>query len=458
MTERPKSSGIGGSPSEASKGLGDLRTLESAAVFLKLMRASGGVTNRVFGQLPGGASAGQFVVLEALHTLGPMRQSDLAYKILKTTGNVTQMVDRLEQDGLVMRTRSDTDRRVVVVGITDKGRRKVERLMPYFMRAVAKEFEVLTDDELSKLGDLCRKLGLGRFVSFLTSTHPLTQVIPFWASRVQNITHGLVSVSWKGGPEEIRPTEQVDAVIRGDVDGAFVATSWYGALAPELQAMNLSQFTPWEERENGLFDWIARRHEAMGVVYLGRWMTNLPFYVWAGWGITHPRELAGVRVRVRAGHSDRFLECLGATPVDVDPNDVAHAVESGEVDACVAPVVGVREQGWAKRMRYVIDHGFYAPQNATILMNVRAWSRLTLRQQEAVHQATGDFEREVAAHFRRREAAERRELEQQGVTFVRFDPEVAAEFSDMADEAIWTLLDEQTPDLVPEIRRLVTRR
>ena len=100
---------IEGGPSGA-----DQRALESAAVFLKLMRASGVVTNRVFGQLPGAGSGGQFIVLEALHTLGPMRQSDLAYKILKTTGNVTQLVDRLEREGLVKRTRSEKDRRVVV--------------------------------------------------------------------------------------------------------------------------------------------------------------------------------------------------------------------------------------------------------------------------------------------------------------------------------------------------------
>ncbi len=218
----------------------DKRELEATAVFLKLMRASSVVTNRVFSQIPGARSGGQFVVLEALHTLGPMRQSDLAYKILRTTGNVTQLVDRLERDGLVERRRSDTDRRVVVVSITDKGRRRIERTLPDFLRVVNKEFEVLEDEELIMLGDLCRKLGLGRFVSFLASSNPLTRVIPMWASRVYDATGGLVSVSWKGARRD-----QIDQTSGGgDTWGrgrAFVATSWYSSVAPELQALNLSQ-------------------------------------------------------------------------------------------------------------------------------------------------------------------------------------------------------------------------
>ncbi len=441
---------------EGSAGL-DKRELEAAAVFLKLMRASSVVTNRVFSQIPVAGSGGQFVVLEALHTLGPMRQSDLAYKILRTTGNVTQLVDRLERDGLVERRRSDTDRRVVVVSITDKGRRRIERTLPDFLRVVNKEFEVLEDEELIMLGDLCRKLGLGRFVSFLASSNPLTRVIPMWASRVYDATGGLVSVSWKGGPEEIRSTKQVAAVIRGDVDGAFVATSWYSSVAPELQALNLSQYSPWEERENGFFDWIARRHEMVGVVYLGRWMTSLPFFLWVNWEIAHPEELKGVRIRVRTGHSDRFAAALDAVPINIDPSDISQAVANGEVNACFSTLVGVHGQGWAKHMPYVIDHGFYAAQNATILMSQRAWKMLTGGQQQAIMEATAHFEREVHSHFLRLQTEERRELERNGVEFLRFDAGTAAEFVDMAHEAVWSALEEEVPDLVSEIRRLAIR-
>ena len=46
----------------------------------------------------------QFGVLEALYHLGPLRQTDLASKLLCSAGNLTTVVDNLERDGLVERS------------------------------------------------------------------------------------------------------------------------------------------------------------------------------------------------------------------------------------------------------------------------------------------------------------------------------------------------------------------
>ena len=45
----------------------------------------------------------QFGVLEALHHLGPLSQRQLADKILRSSGNLTMVIDNLESDGLVGR-------------------------------------------------------------------------------------------------------------------------------------------------------------------------------------------------------------------------------------------------------------------------------------------------------------------------------------------------------------------
>ena len=48
--------------------------------------------------------------------------------LLVSNGNTTAVVDRLEHDGLVTRTPSAADRRVVHVALTDAGRRHFEQL------------------------------------------------------------------------------------------------------------------------------------------------------------------------------------------------------------------------------------------------------------------------------------------------------------------------------------------
>src|SRR5512146_3234858 len=57
-------------------------------------------------------TASQFGVLEALLHLGPMSQSEIGGKLLKSGGNITLVIDNLEKCGLVLRKTGLKDRRV----------------------------------------------------------------------------------------------------------------------------------------------------------------------------------------------------------------------------------------------------------------------------------------------------------------------------------------------------------
>ena len=106
-----------------------------------------------------GLTLPQFGVLEALHHLGPLALGELAEKLLVTGGNVTFVMDRLEEQGLVYRDRSDEDRRVVMAKLTPDGRRLIEGSFPkhaVFLRGLMDE---LTPNEQQHLKRLLKKLG-----------------------------------------------------------------------------------------------------------------------------------------------------------------------------------------------------------------------------------------------------------------------------------------------------------
>jgi MarR family 2-MHQ and catechol resistance regulon transcriptional repressor len=129
--------------------------------FIKLVRAAQSVSDRVeshFSEI--GLSVSQFGVLEALHHLGPLYQKDLASKILKSTGNITMVVDNLEKQGLVERVRDEQDRRHYSVRITAKGSALITSFFPGHVRRIVNEMSVLTKAEQDELGRLCRKVGL----------------------------------------------------------------------------------------------------------------------------------------------------------------------------------------------------------------------------------------------------------------------------------------------------------
>src|SRR5512137_147164 len=90
----------------------DRETYRALNTFTKLMRAAESVTSRVHRVLAAPKlTISQFGVLEALYHKGPLCQKDIAAKILKSTGNITLVIDNLEKNGLVRRERDSEDRR-----------------------------------------------------------------------------------------------------------------------------------------------------------------------------------------------------------------------------------------------------------------------------------------------------------------------------------------------------------
>jgi DNA-binding MarR family transcriptional regulator len=71
-----------------------------------------------------------YSLLRVLHLTGsPYRMSptELSELLLRSSGGVTQILDRLERAGLVARSSDPTDRRKVLVGLTTKGVRVAKR-------------------------------------------------------------------------------------------------------------------------------------------------------------------------------------------------------------------------------------------------------------------------------------------------------------------------------------------
>ena len=74
----------------------------------------------------------QWTTLVALHS-GITTAGDLAHNICHDAGSLTRLIDEMVRRGLVARTRSESDRRVVTLALTPRGRDLVEALAPRVM-------------------------------------------------------------------------------------------------------------------------------------------------------------------------------------------------------------------------------------------------------------------------------------------------------------------------------------
>ena len=102
----------------------------------------------------------QYNVLRILRGSHPAKLacSDMAERMIDRDPDITRLIDRLEKRGLVKRTRSRQDRRVVEVGITDKGLALVRGLDAHAQRMPRVLLGHLGADRLGQLRSLLEAL------------------------------------------------------------------------------------------------------------------------------------------------------------------------------------------------------------------------------------------------------------------------------------------------------------
>ena len=142
---------------------GNKAEIRALKTYVKLMRAAESVTARTHRHLSStGLTISQFAVLEALYQLGSLSQREIGQKILRSSGNITMVIDNLEKNGLVRRERNEADRRFFIVHLTDKGYNLINKIFPPHAAVIAEDLGALTAAEQDTLGRLCKKLGLSR--------------------------------------------------------------------------------------------------------------------------------------------------------------------------------------------------------------------------------------------------------------------------------------------------------
>ena len=139
---------------------GTTREIKSLNAFINLLRATNSLEARLSKNLDKfNLTTSQFGVLEALYHLGPMSQKEIGKKILKSGGNITKVVDNLEKKSLLIREKNLQDRRFYNIKLTQNGKSLIEKIFPDHVKAIFKEFEILTDSELVELRKITRYLG-----------------------------------------------------------------------------------------------------------------------------------------------------------------------------------------------------------------------------------------------------------------------------------------------------------
>ena len=104
----------------------------------------------------------QLYVMATIGYAGQLPFNEIGAKMMVTVSNLTGIVDRLEEKGLVARERDTGDRRIVHVKLTAKGQKMYKTSIPTFEKILSQLFEPLDKREQKELGSLLKKLSTSR--------------------------------------------------------------------------------------------------------------------------------------------------------------------------------------------------------------------------------------------------------------------------------------------------------
>lgn len=97
-----------------------------------------------------------FSALRVIEIEGPpytLSPSEMAERLVRTTGGMTKIVDRLERRGLVERVRDEVDRRSVQVHLTDDGRALSQKASAAYTEMRKRVLDLIDRDGIAAIND-----------------------------------------------------------------------------------------------------------------------------------------------------------------------------------------------------------------------------------------------------------------------------------------------------------------
>lgn len=109
---------------------------------------------------PYGITATQYNVLRILRGADPdgLCRNEVRDRMLTRMPDMTRLLDRMEEAGLVVRSRERDDRRMVLTRISDQGRKLLSDLDVAVDREHKSRFTKLNDDELRSLIEMLARV------------------------------------------------------------------------------------------------------------------------------------------------------------------------------------------------------------------------------------------------------------------------------------------------------------
>lgn len=267
------------------------------------------------------------------------------------------------------------------------------------------------------------------FNSFLPPQHPInTRVLKPWAEDVAKATEGRVRISV--APASLAaPPQQMDAVAKGIVDGAYIFNGFLQGkvVLPQMAQLpfvnstaKASSVALWRTHER----YFAKADEYKGVELLSLFVFNGgPIYGMKG-PVRSVADLKGIKFYGLPGTAAQILEAAGAGVVAAPAARSFEIISGGTVDGFAGyPVQDAHAFHTLQYAKAITDvKGHLTAPSFALFLNKKRWASITPADQAAIRKLSGESFAARSAVYDEIEQKARKDAASAGIQFVQADP------------------------------------
>ncbi len=148
-------------------------------------------------------------------------------------------------------------------------------------------------------------------------------------------------------------------------------------------------------------------------------------------------EVSDKKVWLPSNHDvgEAVFSSAGISPVPLPLSDVLTGLQTGLIDTIIAPPIGAIALQWHTKIKYVMDEPL-TYFSALLVIDKKVFNKLNDEDREIVRSVMNDAFKRINDQNRKDNTAAKKALINQGIEFVRLQPDSAMEWRKVGDKAI----------------------
>ncbi len=262
---------------------------------------------------------------------------------------------------------------------------------------------------------------------FLPAASPTHRALEKYAADLKAKTNGALSIQVLPAGGAVGPTETINAVQAGILDGHYSSSSFFAARDAGFTVFgdtgasydNVDTRDRWY-REGGGEDLGKELYAASNMVYVANvfWPSE---HIPARKAIKTAEDLKGLKIRVPPGMISEVFGLAGAAVVNLPAGEVFNALQSGVIDATDWASPGQNmEVGLYRAAKFSIDAAHSMPATE-IAFGKRSWDRIPAEMRKLIEDEARAMSAALKTQIRADDDAAIAKMKTEGVEIVVWD-------------------------------------